>query len=229
MDVIARARELYSRGNHRAAIDLLRPAAAADSAPYEARLALAEIYRDMDCPDQAGRWGIAVDGWTTERERDRLASLLSATGVTDRRVRGFLRIPIDASEPVDLGGLISALPAERRRLRARLRPAPRAPAAERTAAFALVAALLLGLASVLIMAVGLVGTYLSVLVSARSSPAFVQWSAVFALLSGAAALVASAIAVVIQRAPGAVWRVVSAGILILIGLSLSGAFSAIAA
>ncbi|NYD65503.1 hypothetical protein [Agromyces atrinae] len=229
MDAIARARELYTRGNHRAAIDLLRPAAEADSTPYEARLALAEIYRDMGCPDQAGRWGIAIDGWTTERERDRLASLLAATGVSDRRVRSFLRIPAEASEPIDLGELISALPVEHRRLRARLRPAPGAPAAERAAGFALVAAVLFGLASVLIMAIGLVGTYLSVLLSAESSPALVQWSAVSALLSGAAALVASAIAVIISRAPGAVWRIVSAGILVLIGLSLSGMFSGIAA
>lgn len=229
MDVIARARELYTRGNHRAAIDLLRPAAEADSAPYEARLALAEIYRDMDCPDQAGRWGIAIDGWTTARERDRLASLLAATGVSDRWVRGFLRIPADAAEPIDLGELIGALPVERLRLRARLRPAPDAPAAERAVGFALLAALVFGLASVLIMAIGLVGTYLSVLLSAETSPAFVQWSAVSALLCGAAALVASAIAVIIPRAPGAVWRIASAGILVLIGLSLSGVFSGIAA
>lgn len=45
-----------------------------------ARLELAELYRAEGHPDQAGRWGISVDGWTTNRERDAYRALLRGRG-----------------------------------------------------------------------------------------------------------------------------------------------------
>jgi len=42
----------------------------------EARLELAELYRDLGHVDQAGRWGVSVDGWVRMRELDAYAALL---------------------------------------------------------------------------------------------------------------------------------------------------------
>lgn len=41
-----------------------------------ARLELAELYRALGHIDQAGRWGISVEGWTTNRERDAYTALI---------------------------------------------------------------------------------------------------------------------------------------------------------
>ena len=41
-----------------------------------ARLELAELYRDLGHVDQAGRWGISVEGWTRNRERDAYTALI---------------------------------------------------------------------------------------------------------------------------------------------------------
>lgn len=102
MDVIARARAHAERGKVRDAVELLKPHAAADRPPYERRRALAQLYRDLGAPDQAGRWGIAIDGWTTPFERDRLARAL----VSYERPRTFLSLPASAPEPADLAAVL---------------------------------------------------------------------------------------------------------------------------
>jgi len=65
----------------------------------EARLELAELYRDLGHVDQAGRWGISVDGWARARELDAYAALLrqkrpDAESML-RRLSGF-----DRSQPL---------------------------------------------------------------------------------------------------------------------------------
>jgi hypothetical protein len=67
------ARALVDAGDTRAALNLLRVHAERDHPPFATRRALAELYRELGAPDQAGRWGIVIEGWTTERERDRVA------------------------------------------------------------------------------------------------------------------------------------------------------------
>lgn len=42
----------------------------------DARLELAELYRSLGHIDQAGRWGISVEGWARGRERDAYAALI---------------------------------------------------------------------------------------------------------------------------------------------------------
>lgn len=119
MDTIERARELFALGRHRAALDLLRPKAAGENAPFDNRRALAELYREMGCPDQAGRWGIILDGWTTEFEQDRLARLLAANGVSKRSARSFLAVPSQVRELPALNALLEQqVPAYRERFRA---------------------------------------------------------------------------------------------------------------
>lgn len=93
VDRIARARELFEVGRHRAALEMLKPAAAAERFPFRQRRALAELYRELGYHDQAGRWGIVLDGWTTDVERDRLARLLAARDPSPRSVREFLSVP----------------------------------------------------------------------------------------------------------------------------------------
>ena len=92
-DRITRARELLEHGRQRAALDLLKPAAAAERFPFRQRRALAELYRELGYHDQAGRWGIVLDGWTTDLEQDRLARLLAGRDPSPRSVREFLSIP----------------------------------------------------------------------------------------------------------------------------------------
>lgn len=102
MDVIARAHAHAERGEVRAAVELLKPYAAAEQPPYEKRRALAQLYRDLGAPDQAGRWGIVIDGWTTPFERDRLARAL----VSYNRPSTFLSLPANAPEPADLPAVL---------------------------------------------------------------------------------------------------------------------------
>lgn len=115
VDKIERARALAVGGNHRAALNLLRELATHEGPPYRSRLALAELYRELGCPDQAGRWGIIFEGWTTEYEQDRLARLLAASGIPKQSTREFLRLPRDAEDPADLQAVLASVPAYRAR------------------------------------------------------------------------------------------------------------------
>lgn len=118
MDRIARSRELFDLGRHRAAFDLLKPAAEGESAPFVHRRALAQLYRELGCPDQAGRWGIVLDGWTTDVEKDRLARLLAANGVPARSARRFLAVPPEADLPEFNAVVEDRLPGYRARFKA---------------------------------------------------------------------------------------------------------------
>ena len=115
VDKIDRARVLAASGNYRAALNLLREQAVRDQPPYRSRLALAGLYRELGCPDQAGRWGIISDGWTNSLERDRLARLLAASGVPEQSTREFLRVPHEAEDPADLAEVVASVPAYRAR------------------------------------------------------------------------------------------------------------------
>ncbi|MFT2690696.1 hypothetical protein [Clavibacter zhangzhiyongii] len=75
----------------------------------DARLALAELYRELIAPDQAGRWGIGVPGWTTEVERDRLARMIAHSGIGDHEIPAFLALPPDAALPEELAALAPAI------------------------------------------------------------------------------------------------------------------------
>lgn len=114
---VERARELLAEGKTRPALTLLKDLALTDAA---ARRELAETYRRMGNPDQAGRWGILVPGWTSEREQDRLARLLAAAGVRRDDLAAFLDVPTEAAlspEAVEL--YEDRVPEYRERFRAR--------------------------------------------------------------------------------------------------------------
>lgn len=90
---INRARQLIRVGKSAAARQALKAAVRAQPDSRPLHLLLAELYREIDCPDQAGRWGILIDGWATPREQDRLARLLASSGVAPQDVPVFLALP----------------------------------------------------------------------------------------------------------------------------------------
>ncbi|PWC07226.1 DUF6584 family protein [Mycetocola zhujimingii] len=104
---INRAQQLIRVGKPSAARQALKAAVRAQPDSRPLRLLLAELYREIDCPDQAGRWGILVDGWTTPREQDRLARLLASSGVARQDVPVFLALPSrNLGEYATIGALL---------------------------------------------------------------------------------------------------------------------------
>ncbi|WP_235425899.1 hypothetical protein [Clavibacter michiganensis] len=90
---VARARTLWDDGRRREAIVELRTRVRREPGDAVARLLLASWYREVCAPDQAGRWGIALPGWTTARERELLARLIASSGVRDEHLGRFLALP----------------------------------------------------------------------------------------------------------------------------------------
>jgi hypothetical protein len=148
------AQDLVDRGQSREAIRVLRREAETDEAPYDIRLMLAELYRSLGCPDQAGRWGIVVEGWTTPIERDRVGRLLGASGPPRSWREGLLALPRGTPDNPDLIEVLEVIaPAHRERFRAQLghyppeRPSKSVEALENVAGLGIIVgilALLLG-------------------------------------------------------------------------------------
>ncbi len=92
-ETVDRARALWDGGRRRDAIVELRTRVRKEPGDAVARLLLASWYREVRAPDQAGRWGIALPGWTTARERELLARLIASSGVRDEHLGRFLALP----------------------------------------------------------------------------------------------------------------------------------------
>ncbi len=90
---VDRARALWDGGRRRDAIVELRTRVRKEPGDAVARLLLASWYREVRAPDQAGRWGIALPGWTTARERELLARLIASSGVRDEHLGRFIALP----------------------------------------------------------------------------------------------------------------------------------------
>jgi hypothetical protein len=103
---LTRARLLWDEGDRAEALALLKERVRADPTDGAARLALAELYRELIAPDQAGRWGIASPGWTTEVERDRLARMIAHSGIADHEIPAFLALPPAAALPEEIAALL---------------------------------------------------------------------------------------------------------------------------
>ncbi|POH62962.1 hypothetical protein C3B61_14875 [Cryobacterium zongtaii] len=91
--VLAQAHSAWEADDRAGALRVLKDAIRAHPSFDEVRRMLAECYRQMGHPDQAGRWGVDIPDWTTDLERDRLARLLAASGVDEARVAHFLALP----------------------------------------------------------------------------------------------------------------------------------------
>ncbi|PPF15868.1 MULTISPECIES: hypothetical protein [unclassified Rathayibacter] len=90
---VERADLLWQEGRRAAALELLRTHVRCVPSNTRARLALIAKYRALGAPDQAGRWGLALDGETSDFERDRAARLLAGAGVRDEDLPEFLALP----------------------------------------------------------------------------------------------------------------------------------------
>jgi len=108
-DAPTRARLLWDEGDRAEALALLKGHLRDEPGDTRARLALAELYRELIAPDQAGRWGIASPGWTTEAERDRLARMIAHSGIADHEIPGFLALPAEADLHAEVAGLMPAI------------------------------------------------------------------------------------------------------------------------
>lgn len=103
---VDRAHQLWSGGERRGALESLKTSIRENPDATELRRALAELYRDLGCPDQAGRWGISIDGWTTPTERDRLARLIASSWVARTDLEKFLQLTVSADALPDLHALM---------------------------------------------------------------------------------------------------------------------------
>lgn len=68
--VLEQNRALVMRGEHRKALTRLKQLVAEHPDREDIRLALAQQYRELGNPDQAGRWGYTIPHGATEYERD---------------------------------------------------------------------------------------------------------------------------------------------------------------
>ena len=93
---LTRARELVAAGKRRDAILMLRARVDANPGSIENRRAFAQFYRDLGHPDQAGRWGLLVDDFATDIEREAFVAILRNTDPTEFRVRTLLVLDRDS-------------------------------------------------------------------------------------------------------------------------------------
>jgi hypothetical protein len=108
--------ESEERRRRRSLTDRVR-GTGADSA---VRRDLAELHRLASRPDQAARWGILIDGWTTDYERDRLARVIAASGrVLERDVLAYVGAPPGEPAPRAVRELLPVIVAYRNGRRTR--------------------------------------------------------------------------------------------------------------
>lgn len=91
--VIAEAKELSWQGEGKAAIRLLRDALAAQRDSTALRLALAERFRAEGNLEQAGRWGLLLDDWSTPEEQAAFAAMVRGWRANPWRLRRLLLVP----------------------------------------------------------------------------------------------------------------------------------------
>ncbi|AWB86001.1 DUF6584 family protein [Mycetocola zhujimingii] len=105
LDPLTLSQQLRRDGNVRLALNVLKNAAWADPGDLRVRRALAEMYREMGYPDQAGRWGIVLDGWTTAKEKEELVKDIAYRGEDD--LVKFLNLPSGPHTFPDLHDLLA--------------------------------------------------------------------------------------------------------------------------
>lgn len=172
---VAKADALWYRGERTAALALLRARAQERPGDQLVRLALAERYRSIGAPDQAGRWGISVEGWTTAKERDRAARLIAASGVHRSDLASFLALP-EGPLPVAVVELLPAIDEYRERFRQAAWERRAEPESERLEA----ASDITGVIGAIVFAVTVLGTWAA---SALNDDAtgFARWGSVTTL------------------------------------------------
>ena len=112
---LAEARARVARGDQRAAIDGLKATFFRDTRLLNARIALSTLYRELGYPDQAGRWGYIIPGFTTEGERAAFHASLRGSGASTARLCDQMRVDRWSRLPDELSAVIAEIDADRRR------------------------------------------------------------------------------------------------------------------
>ena len=185
------------RDANRLRLDALKRAVRAAPTNAAARLALAEVYRELGMPDQAGRWGALSDGWATDVELDRFARQLGASGIGPDNIRPFLLLPAGAKLPASLEALVAGPAATYQRELATKRRAewvdtPSLRIAQRVVDVFAVAAAICSLGTVLIVYFWTVG-------GVEVSPTFARVAGAIVLLLAVIASIAFATVLRIRR------------------------------
>ena len=188
---IERAEQLWSAGDHRAGLDLLLEHVRERRSDAVARRLLVDFYREMRAPDQAGRWGITLDGVITDFERDRLARMLAGSRVWGGDVSEILALP-KGRRPSVVEDLVNG-PVEEywQRMRDRLPPHAVAPDPQPFVD----ASVLAWLASVGLLLAGLVALWIVAGLDLLDTRLFARALAALVAVSAGIALVLSGIVV----------------------------------
>ena len=104
---VERAQALWREGDTQGALIELKTEVRARPGADDARRVLVGFYREIRHLDQAGRWAIAVDGWTTPLERERLARLIAQSTAARDDLSKFLALPGSPDENRELRDLMA--------------------------------------------------------------------------------------------------------------------------
>ncbi|MCJ1711437.1 hypothetical protein MT344_09625 [Clavibacter michiganensis subsp. phaseoli] len=116
-EAIARADRLWEAGRRAPALESLRARIRRSPADEDVRRRLVARYRELGALDQAGRYGLAIAGLTTARERDLAARQFAASRAGTSALREHLALP-DGALPSEVLDLVVEV--ERRREERRL-------------------------------------------------------------------------------------------------------------
>jgi hypothetical protein len=96
---IANARAAMNDGRTRNALDILRARLRAHPDEVDVRQQLAETYRTLGHPDQAGRWGSLIPGWSTRAEHNAFIRAFITPDIDEQRVEQLVAMPRGATLP----------------------------------------------------------------------------------------------------------------------------------
>jgi hypothetical protein len=103
---IANARFAFSNGRAQEGLAILKTRLHGHRDELDVRQELAEAYRKLGHPDQAGRWGLLVPGWSSDEERDAFIRAFITPGIAERRVEQLVAMPRDAALPGGFEALV---------------------------------------------------------------------------------------------------------------------------
>jgi hypothetical protein len=103
---ISYARAAVADGRTRDALDTLRSRLRANPDEVDVRQELAEMYRTMGHPDQAGRWGSLLPGWSTLAEGNAFIHAFITPDIDEQRVEQLVAMPRGASLPPGIEKLV---------------------------------------------------------------------------------------------------------------------------
>ena len=106
--VIADARALVATGRWALAVDALKAFLGTHIESAGCRRELAMMYRGQGHPDQAGRWGILLKAWATDREIAAFAKMIAAIRPDEAHLRRLLELPKGAAIPEEV--MVLAVP-----------------------------------------------------------------------------------------------------------------------